>query len=141
MTDETIDDTGPSISDYEVGQHNVQKYGLDFHNPVFGISAGVIIVFVAATLLMPDLSEEFFGWLRPALTAQFDWVFLLTANVFVLFCLFLIVSPFGKIRLGGKLARPDYSYVSWFSMLFAAGMGIGLMFYGVSEPIDRKSVV
>lgn len=137
MTDETTAGTEPSISDYEVGQDNVQKFGLDFHNPVFGISAAVVIVFVAATLLMPGLSEDFFGWLRPALTAQFDWVFMLAANVFVLFCLFLIVSPFGKIRLGGKLATPDYSYVSWLSMLFAAGMGIGLMFYGVSEPMSH----
>jgi BCCT family betaine/carnitine transporter len=53
----------------------------------------------------------------------------------VLFCLFLVVSPYGRIRLGGAEAKPDYSYAGWFAMLFAAGMGIGLMFFGVLEPV------
>ena len=57
------------------------------------------------------------------------------ANIFVLFCLYLIVSPLGKVRLGGVDAKPDYSYPGWFAMLFAAGMGIGLMFFGVLEPV------
>ncbi len=55
----------------------------------------------------------------------------------MLFCLLLIVTPMGKIRLGGADARPDYGYPGWFVMLFAAGMGIGLMFFGVSEPISH----
>jgi len=58
----------------------------------------------------------------------------MAANVFVLFCLLLIVTPVGSIRLGGADARPDYGYLGWFAMLFAAGMGIGLMFFGVLEP-------
>jgi len=58
----------------------------------------------------------------------------MAANVFVLFCLLLIVTPVGSIRLGGADARPDYGYLVWFAMLFAAGMGIGLMFFGVLEP-------
>jgi hypothetical protein len=65
------------------------------------------------------------------------WFFLAAANVFVLLCLALIVSPLGRIRIGGRDATPDYSYSGWFAMLFAAGMGIGLMFYGVSEPISH----
>jgi BCCT family betaine/carnitine transporter len=78
-----------------------------------------------------------FNDLRGWLTSTFDWFFLSVANVFVLLCLFLIVSPLGKVRLGGQDATPDYSYSGWFAMLFAAGMGIGLMFYGVSEPISH----
>ncbi|WP_206454024.1 BCCT family transporter [Aurantimonas marina] len=128
-----------SVTDYEVGQDNLRKYGLDIHNPVFPISAGLIIAFVAFTLLFPTVADDFFGWLRPALTANFDWVFLIAGNIFVLFCLFLIVSPYGSIRLGGKDAKPEYGYFGWFAMLFAAGMGIGLMFYGVSEPISHFS--
>ena len=73
--------------------------------------------------------------LRPWLTSTFDWVFMISANIFVLFCLFLVISPYGKIRLGGKDAKPEYSYAGWFAMLFAAGMGIGLMFFGVLEPV------
>ena len=69
------------------------------------------------------------------MTSTFNWFFLGAANIFVLFCLFLIVSPYGKIRIGGADAKPEYSYSGWFAMLFAAGMGIGLMFYGVLEPV------
>ncbi|MEN3791570.1 BCCT family transporter [Fulvimarina sp. MAC3] len=126
-----------SVTNYEVGQDNVQKFGLDYHNPVFPISAGVIILFVAFTLIFPDAAGNFFGWLRPQLTSTFDWLFLIAGNIFVLFCLALIVTPLGGIRLGGKDATPDYGYFGWFAMLFAAGMGIGLVFYGVSEPVSH----
>jgi BCCT family betaine/carnitine transporter len=78
-------------------------------------------------------------WLFAAVTKGFDWFFLSAANVFVIFCLFLIVSPYGRVRLGGDEATPDYSYLGWFAMLFAAGMGIGLMFFGVSEPMSHFS--
>ncbi|MER0237828.1 BCCT family transporter [Fulvimarina sp. MAC8] len=128
-----------SVTNYEVGQDNVQKFGLDIHNPVFPISAGIIILFVAFTLIFPDAAGGFFGWLRPLLTSTFDWLFIIAGNIFVLFCLALIVTPLGGVRLGGKDARPDYGYFGWFAMLFAAGMGIGLVFYGVSEPISHYS--
>ena len=65
---------------------------------------------------------------------SFDWLFIWSGNIFVIFCLGLIVSPFGKIRLGGNDATADYSFMSWLAMLFAAGMGIGLMFWSVAEP-------
>jgi BCCT family betaine/carnitine transporter len=122
-------------TEYEVGQDNVRLLGLDLHNPVFFISAVLIVAFVIVVLMFQEGAAEFFGWLRPWLTSTFDWLFMGAANIFVLFCLFLIVSPFGRIRLGGPDARPDYSYSGWFAMLFAAGMGIGLMFFGVLEPV------
>jgi betaine/carnitine transporter, BCCT family len=121
--------------DYEVGQDNVQIFGLDIHNPVFVISGVTIVLFVLFVLAFQEGAAEMFGALRPWLTSTFDWVFMGAANIFVLFCLFLIVSPYGKIRLGGKDAKPDYTYTGWFAMLFAAGMGIGLMFFGVLEPV------
>ena len=130
-------------TDYEIGQDNIETnvgpFGLDVHNPVFLISGLAIVAFVFYALALPEQSTAFFSWLRPALTSTFDWFFLGSANIIVLFCLFLIVSPFGKIRLGGSDATPDYTYVGWFAMLFAAGMGIGLMFYGVSEPLSHFS--
>ncbi|GKY89817.1 BCCT family transporter [Sinisalibacter aestuarii] len=130
-------------TEYEIGQDNIETsigpFGLDIHNPVFLISGLAIIAFVFYALALPEQAEAFFGWLRPAITAQFDWFFLGAADIFVLFCLFLIVSPWGGVRLGGADARPDYSYIGWFAMLFAAGMGIGLMFYGVSEPMSHFS--
>ena len=140
----TIDNAEPDVphpvdSDYEVGQDNVKPFGLDIHNPVFAISSVAIVGFVIITLMFQESATEFFGWLRPFLTSTFDWFFLSAANIFVLFCAFLLVSPMGKIRLGGDDATPDYGYLSWFAMLFAAGMGIGLMFFGVSEPMSHFS--
>ncbi len=130
-------------TDYTLGQDNIHPkvgpFSLDIHNPVFFVSSLTIIVFVAVALAAPTKAEAFFGWLRPALTSTFDWFFLSAANVFVIVALALIVSPLGRIRIGGKDAKPDYSYAGWFSMLFAAGMGIGLMFFGVAEPISHFS--
>lgn len=128
-------------TDYEIGQDNVEAqvgpFGIDIHNPVFLISGLSIVAFVFYALALPEQSSALFTWLRPALTSNFDWFFLGAADIFVLFCLFLIVSPWGKVRLGGADAAPDYTYIGWFAMLFAAGMGIGLMFYGVSEPLSH----
>ena len=127
----------------EIGQDNIQPslgpFGLDIHNPVFLISGLTIITFVFFALALPVQAEAFFGWLRPALTSTFDWFFLLAGNIFVLVALALIVTPLGNVRIGGMDATPDYSYGGWFAMLFAAGMGIGLMFFGVSEPISHFS--
>ncbi len=125
-------------TDYDIGQDNIEgavgPFGFDIHNPVFLISGLSVIAFVVYALLAPTQAADFFGWLRPMLTSTFDWFFLSAANIFVIFCLVLIVLPVGKVRLGGADATPDYSYTGWFAMLFAAGMGIGLMFFGVLEP-------
>ncbi|MEZ5559371.1 MAG: BCCT family transporter [Pseudomonadales bacterium] len=126
-----------SLSDYEIGQDNIQRFGLDVHNPVFAIAAIIVVSFVVFTLSFPAQAAAEFGALRPWLTTRFDWVFMGSANVFVLICLGIIVSPWGNIRLGGPGAVPDFSRLSWFSMLFAAGMGIGVMFYGVLEPLNH----
>ena len=127
----------PVETEYEIGNDNITPFGLDIHNPVFLISGISILVFVFITLAFQDAATEFFGWLRPFLTSTFDWFFLASANIFVLFCIALMVTPLGSIRLGGADAKPDYNYMGWFAMLFAAGMGIGLMFFGVSEPMSH----
>lgn len=61
-------------------------------------------------------------------------------NIFLIFCIGLVFSPFGKIRIGGEDAKPEHSNISWIAMLFAAGMGIGLMFWGVAEPVATSLV-
>ena len=127
---------------YEIGQDNISYrkrlvFELDIHNIVFTVSALSIVAFTFLTLAFQTTLEPAFTGLRDFLTANLDWFFLLTGNILVLVCLGLIVSPLGRIRLGGPDATPDYSNLSWFSMLFAAGMGIGLMFYGVSEPLGH----
>ncbi|QUM85600.1 MULTISPECIES: BCCT family transporter [unclassified Moritella] len=124
-------------TDYTVGQDNVQKWGFDVHNPVFGISASLIGLFLVAILLVePETSKSFLDGIKWQIIASFDGLFMWSANIFVIFCLALIVSPYGKIRLGGDDAKTDYSRMSWLAMLFAAGMGIGLMFWGVAEPVS-----
>jgi BCCT family betaine/carnitine transporter len=131
-------------TDYEIGQDNIETkvgpFGLDIHNPVFVISAAVIVVFVIVAMVFPGPAAEFFGWLRPTLTSTFDWLFLWAGNIFVLFTLLLIFTPYGSVRLGGKDATPDFTYLGWFAMLFAAGMGIGLMFFGVLEPVYHMAI-
>lgn len=122
-------------TDYQVGQDNIKILGLDVHNVVFSISAGFILLFILGTLLFQDSAKQVLSGARSWSIENFDWLFMIGCNLFVVFCLVLIVSPFGKIRLGGIGAKPDFSTVSWFSMLFAAGMGIGLMFWSVAEPV------
>ncbi|MGR3464239.1 BCCT family transporter [Limimaricola sp.] len=130
-------------TDYEVGQDNIQTqigpFGLDIHNPVFLIAGLGIVAFVLGTLMVPEAATALFESVRDWLTSNFSWFFILGGNIFVLFGLLLIVTPLGSVRLGGVDATPDYGYAGWFAMLFAAGMGIGLMFYGVSEPLSHFS--
>ncbi|WP_428241681.1 BCCT family transporter [Gynuella sp.] len=134
-------EVNPIDTDYQVGQDNiivnVGPFGLDIHNRVFAISALAVILFVALTLAFHGQAEPFFKTIRNWLTGNLDWLFLGAGNIFVIVCLVLIFTPLGKVRLGGTEATPDYSYSGWFAMLFAAGMGIGLMFYGVSEPLSH----
>ncbi|RDD66494.1 BCCT family transporter [Thalassococcus profundi] len=131
-------------TDYDIGQDNIDgkvgPFGFDIHNPVFVISGLSVVIFVIYALMFNEQASEIFGALRPWLTSTFDWFFMLAANIFVIFCLFLIVSPWGSVRLGGTEATPDYTYLGWFAMLFAAGMGIGLMFFGVLEPVYHMAI-
>jgi betaine/carnitine transporter, BCCT family len=131
----------PIDTDYKVGQDNivmkVGPFGLDIHNRVFAISGLAVVAFVILTLAFQNEVAPLFTSMRDWLTSNLDWFFLSAANVFILVCLGIAISPLGKVRLGGTEAKPDYTYLGWFSMLFAAGMGIGLMFYGVSEPLSH----
>ena len=127
--------------DHVIGQDNIQPLGLlDVHNPVFVMSSAAIILFVVFTLSFPDSAAQTFGELRPWLTTTFDWVFMSSVNFFVVFLIFLSFTKAAGIRIGGNDCKPDYSFASWISMLFAAGIGIGIMFYGVLEPMNHLLV-
>ena len=134
-------EVNPINTDYQIGQDNivvkVGPFGLDIHNRVFAVSGLAVVAFVLLTLMFQSAAEPMFANLRGWLTSNLDWFFISAGNIFVLVCLGVALSPLGKVRLGGTEATPDYSYLGWFSMLFAAGMGIGLMFYGVSEPLSH----
>lgn len=130
-------------TDYEIGQDNIETsigpFGLDIHNPVFLISGLSVVAFVVFTLALPDTAAAAFQAMFNFTTQNFDFFLIGAADLVVLFALLLIVTPYGSVRLGGSEAAPDYTYLGWFAMLFAAGMGIGLMFYGVSEPLTHFS--
>ncbi len=121
-------------TDYVAGQDNINPFGLDLHAPVFPITAILVVLFVVGTLIFPSEAKSLLDGAKWDIIATFDWFFLLSANIFVIVCLALIFMPVGKIRIGGMDAKPEFSTLSWFAMLFAAGMGIGLMFWAVAEP-------
>ncbi len=122
-------------TDYEVGQDNIQRFGMDMHSPVFMIASLATLVFVIGTLVYPEAAKSTFDGAKGWSIANFDWLFVVAANLFVVFCLLLIALPLGSIRIGGDAAVPEFSTPSWLAMLFAAGMGIGLMFWSVAEPV------
>lgn len=128
-------------TDYVIGQDNITTstmgVNLDLHGKVFSISAVVVLLFVVLTLALQDTIAPIYDAIFGFLTGNLAWFFILAANIFVILCIGLIFSPLGKIRIGGANAKPDFTYMGWFSMLFAAGMGIGLMFFGVNEPLTH----
>ena len=111
-------------------------FGLDIYlTPVFVIASIAILAFVVGSLVFQEGATTLFGNVRVWLTTNLDWWFMDITNLLLLFCLFLIVSPLGKVRLGGADAKPEYTNLTWLAMLFAAGVGIGLLFFGVAEPV------
>ncbi len=133
-------DTHPEIeydTDYEVGQDNIKWLGLDIHNPVFFLAAGVILTFCIAVLAAPEHASIWLNGTRDWVVSTFDWFFVGVTNIALLFCVAVAVSPLGRIRLGGDDARPDFSIHSWLAMLFAAGVGIGMVYYGTAEPLSH----
>ena len=103
--------------------------------PVFFTSAALIFILVAFAALFPELADKQFGALQNALFANASWFYILAVALILLTVAYLGFSRYGDIKLGPDHAEPDFSYHSWFAMLFSAGMGIGLMFFGVAEPV------
>ena len=116
-------------------ENNVRFMGFDVHGPVFQLSALIAIVSSALVLAMPDQAAGVLLDLRNNIMSGFDWFFSLSVSLITVFIIALALSPLGKIRLGGNDARPEFGYVSWICMLFSAGIGIGMTFYGAAEPL------
>jgi len=112
-----------------------QKKIFDIHGPVFWPSVILITVLIAGTIIAGDAAEEAFNAARVGITDWASWLFVGGVNLFIGFSLYFAFSRFGKIRLGGEKAKPEFSTMAWFAMLFSAGMGIGLMFFAVAEPM------
>lgn len=110
-------------------------FHLDVHPPVFFISAGLIILFVIATITFETYLGDTFQLMQDAMSKYTGWFFIWTVNIILVFILVLLLGRFGNIRIGGPDAVPEFTTKGWFAMLFSAGMGIGLLFYGVAEPM------
>ncbi|MBD3670794.1 MAG: BCCT family transporter, partial [Gammaproteobacteria bacterium] len=108
---------------------------LDVHPYVFFISAGVIVLFVALTLFFENRVDNLFNLVQTGVSHYTGWFFVAAMNIILIFIISMLLGRFGDIRLGGEGATPEFTTAGWFSMLFSAGMGIGLLFYGVAEPM------
>jgi choline/glycine/proline betaine transport protein len=102
---------------------------------VFYPASALIVLLLAFTLLFPSVSKNFFEQLQSVIVTNGGWFYVFVVGLILLLAIYLGLSRFSSIKLGPDHSLPDYSYLSWLSMLFAAGMGIGLMFYGVAEPL------
>lgn len=111
----------------------------DIHAPVFYPASLIILFFIGLTLVIGKPMEAVFARLSQEMTSKTGWLFVFGVNFFVVFSLYLALGKFGRIRLGGAEARPDFSLFAWFAMLFSAGMGIGLLFFSVAEPVMHFS--
>jgi len=110
------------------------KY-FDIHAPVFYPAAIIIVLFIVLTLVIGKPMETFFGRFSTGMTTNAGWLFVFAVNFFLAICLYFAISKYGTIRLGGENAKPDFGLFGWFAMLFSAGMGIGLLFFSVAEPV------
>src|SRR5690625_850864 len=107
-------------------------------NPyVFFISLIFIISLIAIGVFFPNSMDKSLEEARLWTSNNFGWFFVITVNIILIFALYLALSKYGKIRLGGEQAEPEFSNTAWFAMLFSAGMGIGIMFYSIGEPVTH----
>ncbi|MBU7227023.1 BCCT family transporter [Staphylococcus pseudintermedius] len=104
-------------------------------SPVFLVSAIIVFAIVLIGVFIPTQFGEFTNTIKLWITDKLGWYYLILTTIIVFFCIFLIFSPIGKLKLGRPNDKPEFNTVSWFAMLFSAGMGIGLVFYGAAEPI------
>ena len=126
----------PSEQDRDRQTENQESwFHLDVHPQVFFVSAGLIVFFVVVTVFFQQYVGDLFQQMQRTMSAYAGWFFVWTVNIVLIFTLILLAGRFGDIRLGGPDARPEFSTIAWFAMLFSAGMGIGLLFYGVAEPM------
>jgi choline/glycine/proline betaine transport protein len=108
---------------------------LKINPPVFIISGILLLVFLGIGVFFTEAASAFFPHLLEAVSTWFGWFYVISIAGFIAVALWLLFSPYASVRLGADDERPTFSRLSWFAMLFSAGMGIGLVFYGVAEPM------
>ncbi|MFW6101386.1 MAG: BCCT family transporter, partial [Bacteroidota bacterium] len=121
------------------GEKNWKGFGFDLHPQVSLISGGLIVIFIVLTFVFKEQAITFFQNLLDGIGNNFGWLYILAANFFVIVMILFAASKYGNIKIGGPDAMPEFSTFSWYAMLISAGMGIGLMFWSVAEPIFHYS--
>ena len=129
----------PEVADREPGDRNIVRMGFDIHPQVTFWSAGFLGVFIALSLIFTDATADVFSEILSFINEKLGWLYILDFNIFIGVALYFAFSRYGKIKLGGPFARPEFSTGAWYAMLLSAGLGIGLMFWGVAEPIFHLS--
>ena len=104
---------------------------------VFFISAGLILLFSILTILFNEQANAVIGSALNWVSSTFGWYYLLAATLYIVFVILIACSRYGDIKLGPKHSKPEFSLLSWSAMLFAAGLGIDLMFFSVAEPVTQ----
>ncbi|MCM3662791.1 BCCT family transporter [Mesobacillus subterraneus] len=107
---------------------------------VFYISTGILLLMVLFGVFVPETLETVTANVQAFITNSFGWYYLILVSLIVLVCLYFLISPLGRIRLGRQDDRPEFSTLTWYAMLFSAGMGIGLVFWGTAEPISHYMI-
>jgi choline/glycine/proline betaine transport protein len=110
------------------------KY-FDISKPVFIPAAVITFIFVTLTIVYNQQAEKIFSGFQAYMSEQFGLFINISINYYLFFVLFLALSKFGKIKIGGAHAKPSFNKFSWIAMLFSAGMGIGLVYFSVAEPM------
>ena len=124
----------PEVADREPGDRNIVRAGFDIHPQVTFWASGFLVVFICLSIFV-DATQDVFSEILDFINGSLGWFYILDFNIFVLVALYFAFSRYGKIKLGGPFALPEFSTASWYAMLLSAGLGIGLMFWGVAEPI------
>ena len=126
MNDDTPQPEQPAV---------IKQSWIKVNPPVFLGAGGLCLIFVLFTVAAPETAEPLFSAIQTWIVNTAGWFYILAVALFLLFVIILAMSDYGRIKLGPDHSEPDYTYLSWFAMLFSAGMGIGLMFFGVAEPV------
>ncbi|MEJ6070197.1 BCCT family transporter, partial [Psychrobacter sp. 16-Bac2893] len=103
--------------------------------PVFVPAAAIMLLLVIGTAINPESAGELFSTVLNFTTETFGWFYMLAVAIFLMFIIVLAFSSYGSIKLGPDHAQAEYNFLEWFAMLFSAGYGIALLFYGVAEPV------
>ncbi len=119
---------------------NFTKFGLDMNLFVSLVTAVLVLGFIIFTIAKPVVSAEFFANINSLINVNFNWLFVITINGAFIFLIYLGFSKYGNIRLGGYTSSPEYNDLACYAMMFSAGIGIGIFFYGVAEPIYHMNI-